>query len=82
VLLTQGAQTLYEVELSATPWRAWRATFLRPPARLTTVRNTPQLGRVGLVAATVHFRMGPARLHAWLRRIDRWIAYANSVIEE
>ena len=24
----------------------------------------------------------PARLHAWLRRIDDWIAYANSVVAE
>ena len=30
----------------------------------------------------ITFRTIPARLHAWLRRIDRWIAYANSVVEE
>jgi hypothetical protein len=24
----------------------------------------------------------PAQLPAWLGRIDRWIAYANSVVEE
>jgi hypothetical protein len=29
----------------------------------------------------ITFRTIPARLH-WLRRIDRWIAYANSVVEE
>jgi hypothetical protein len=75
--------TLYEVELSGSPSAAWRAAFLRPPARLTSVRGTPELGRVGIGAgATVHFRTVPARLHAWLRRIDRWIAYANSVVEE
>jgi hypothetical protein len=31
----------------------------------------------------VHFRTTPlCRLDAWLRRIDRWIAYANSIVEE
>jgi len=30
----------------------------------------------------VIFRTPPAQLEAWLRRIDAWIAYANSVIEE
>jgi hypothetical protein len=28
------------------------------------------------------FRTLPARAPAWLRRIDRWIAYANSVVAE
>jgi hypothetical protein len=28
------------------------------------------------------FRVAPPHLHAWLRRIDRWIAYANSIVEE
>jgi len=36
VTLTQGALTLYEVELSVVPSPAWRAAFLRPPAPLTT----------------------------------------------
>jgi hypothetical protein len=76
-------ETLYEVQLSESPSGAWRAAFLRPPDRLTSVRGTPELGRVGIgAAATVHFRTAPARLHAWLRRIDLWIAYANSVVEE
>jgi hypothetical protein len=30
----------------------------------------------------VTFRTIPAKLHTWLRRVDRWIAYANSVVEE
>jgi hypothetical protein len=60
----------------------WRAAFLRPPARLTTVRFTPEVGRVELNRHRVTFRTIPARLHAWLRRIDQWIAYANSVVEE
>jgi hypothetical protein len=82
VTLTQGAQTLYEITLSAVPSPEWRAAFLRPPARLTTARNTPDLGRLGLDGPRVTFRTIPARLHAWLRRIDRWIAYANSVVKE
>jgi hypothetical protein len=65
------------VELSATPSPAWRAAFLRPPARLTTVRTTPEVGRLELNGHRVTFRTIPARLHAWLRRIHRWIAYAN-----
>jgi hypothetical protein len=82
VTLTQGAQTLYEITLSGVPSPAWRAAFLQPPARLTTARTTPELGRLGVHGARVTFRTIPARLHAWLRRIDRWIAYANSVVEE
>jgi hypothetical protein len=74
--------TVYEVELSATLSPAWRAAFLRPPARLTAARTTPELGRLGLEGPRVTFRTIPARLHAWLRRIDRWIAYANSVVKE
>jgi hypothetical protein len=82
VPLNQGVQTLYVVELSARPSPVWRAAFLRPPARLTTVRFTPEVGRVELNRHRVTFRAIPARLHAWLRRIDQWIAYANSVVEE
>jgi hypothetical protein len=82
VTLPEGGQTLYEIELSATPSPAWRAAFLRPPARLITARGTPELGRLELDGARVTFRTIPARLHAWVRRIDRWIAYANSVVEE
>jgi hypothetical protein len=82
VTLADGVLTLYEVELSATPSRAWRAAFLRPPPKLLTSKSTPELGRLGLDGPRITFRTIPARLHAWLRRIDRWIAYANSVVEE
>jgi hypothetical protein len=82
VPLTQGLETLDVVELSATPSPAWRAAFLRPPVRLTSPRSTPEFGRVELTRHRVTFRTIPAKLHAWLRRIDRWIAYANSVVEE
>jgi hypothetical protein len=82
VPLTTGAQTLYEVELSAAPSPAWRAAFLRPPATLTTARYTPEFGGLGLDGARVTFRTTPPRLHAWLRRIDTWAEYANSVVEE
>ena len=81
VAFTEGALTLYEVELNAAPSRAWRAAFLHPPAALTA-KHTPELGRFEIHGPRVTFRTIPARLHAWLRRIDRWIAYANSVVEE
>ena len=32
--------------------------------------------------ATVIFRTSPPQLHQWLRWIDCWIAYANSVVAE
>ena len=75
-------QTLYEVALNQAPSRAWRAALLRPPEALTTPRRTPEIGRVELHGDRLTFRAPPARLHAWLRWLDRWIAYANSVIEE
>jgi hypothetical protein len=82
VLLTKkGAQTLYSVALSAAPSAAWRAAFLRPPPALTTVRYTPELGRLGFDGPRVSFRTTPPRLHEWLRRIDRWVEYANSVVQ-
>ncbi len=56
--------------------------FLRPPARLTTARYTPELGRLEMHGATVLFRTTSPRARFWLRRIDRWVQYANSVIEE
>jgi hypothetical protein len=37
---------------------------------------------LGLDEARVSFRTSPPHLHRWLRRIDRWIEYANSVVEE
>jgi hypothetical protein len=82
ITLTSAALTLYEVELSAAPSLAWRAAFLRPPPALTAARFTPELGRVGLDGTRVAFRTTPPHLHQWLRRIDRWVEYANSVVEE
>jgi hypothetical protein len=80
--LAKGSQTLYEVTLSAVPSLAWRAAFLRPPSALARSRLTPEAGRLGLEGARVTFRTTPPQLHLWLRRIDLWIGYANSVVEE
>jgi len=82
VPLLPGAETLYEVELSAVPSLAWRTAFLRPPSRLVGARSTPEMGRVGLAGSAVHFRTTPDHLEAWLYRIDGWIEYANSVAAE
>ena len=82
VPLLQGAETLYEVGLSGAPSSAWRVAFLRPPTRLVTARYSPEVGRVGLGGNAVHFRTTPDKLDAWLYRIDQWIAYANSVVED
>ena len=82
IALATPSQALYEVALSAIPSRVWRAAFLRPPSALMSTRFTPELGRLGLDGARVTFRTSPPHLHQWLRRIDRWIAYANSVVEE
>jgi hypothetical protein len=82
VTLTRDAQTtLYEIELSAAPSAVWRAAFLGPPIPLLTARHTPELGRVGVNGSRVSFHTVPAKLHVWLRRIDVWIAYANSVVQ-
>jgi hypothetical protein len=78
----EGRDTLYEVELWAAPSRQWRAAFLRPPPALITADRTPDVGRVAIHGATLHFRAAPRHPTAWLRRIDRWIAYANSVVAE
>jgi hypothetical protein len=75
-------QTLYEITLSAVPSVAWRAAFLRPPSTLTTARFTPESCGLGGDGTGVTFRATPLQLHQWVRRIDRWIAYANSVVEE
>jgi hypothetical protein len=78
----EGRDTLYELELTAVPSPAWRAAFLRPPSHLTGPKSTPDLGRLSVRDATVAFRTAPRRLEGWLRRIDRWIAYANSIVDE
>jgi hypothetical protein len=78
----EGRDALYELELTATPSLVWRAAFLRPPSHLTGPKSTPDVGRLYLQGATVYFRTEPRRLDGWLRRIDAWIGYANSVVEE
>jgi hypothetical protein len=64
------------------PSPQWRAAFLRPPPALITADRTPEVGRVAIHETILHFRTPPRHLAAWLRRIDRWIAYANSIVEE
>jgi len=76
------SQRLCEIELWAAPSPQWRAAFLRPPPSLITANRTPEVGRVAIHGATLHFRAAPRHLTAWLRRIDRWIGYANSLVEE
>jgi hypothetical protein len=78
----EGRDTLYEFDLWAAPSPEWRAAFVRPPPSLITADRTPEIGRVAIHGATVHFRTAPRHLDGWLRRIDRWIAYANSVVDE
>jgi hypothetical protein len=80
--LTTGSQTLYEVRLNAAPSLVWRAAFFRPRDALKTTRFTPELGRLGVDGLRLTFRTTPPQLHQWLRRIDQWIEYANSVVEE
>jgi hypothetical protein len=82
ISLTTGAQTLYEVRLSAAPSLAWRAAFFRLRDALKTTRFTPKLGRLVVDGTRLTFRTTPPQLHQWLRRIDQWIEYANSVAEE
>jgi hypothetical protein len=65
VPIVETGDALYEFELTAAPSRVWRAAFLRPPARLTGVRSTPDVGRVQLQGATVHFRAAPKRVTPW-----------------
>jgi hypothetical protein len=78
----EGQDTLYEFDLTAVPSPAWRAVFLRPPLALTTADHTPDIGRFAIHGRTVHFRAAFRHVGSWLRRIDRWIAYANSIVEE
>jgi hypothetical protein len=78
----EGRDTLYEVSLTAPPSPEWRAAFLRPHSRLISKGYTPDGGRVVVQSARDVFRTAPEELDGWLRRIDQWIAYANSVLEE
>ena len=77
-----GTESLFGVLLTAIPSPEWRAAFVRPPGRLTSARYAPDVGRVTVQKAGIQFRTAPAEVADWLRRIDRWIAYANSVVEE
>jgi hypothetical protein len=76
----EGRDALFEVELWVAPSPQWRAAFLRPPPALITTDRTPKLAASQSTGATLHFRTAPRHVGAWLRRIDRWIAYANSVV--
>jgi hypothetical protein len=78
----EGTESLFEVLLTAIPSAEWRVVFVRPPGRLTSILHAPDLGRVTVQKAAIQFRTAPAQVAGWLRRIDRWIAYANSVVEE
>jgi hypothetical protein len=48
------------------------------------VNRTPGLAesRCTRRPSPVHFRAAPGTLGGWLRRIDKWIADANSVLDE
>jgi hypothetical protein len=82
VTMLQDRDALYVVDLTRAPSFAWRAAFLRPPPRLTSKQRAADVGRVQVRGATIHFRTTPGRLAACVRRIDRWIDYANSVVAE
>jgi len=43
---------------------------------------TPDIGRVAIYGRTVHFGAAPQHRGDWLRGIDQWIGYANSIVEE
>lgn len=49
---------------------------------LISAERTPAVGRVAIHGATLHFRTAPRHFGGWLRRIDKWIGYANSIVEE
>jgi hypothetical protein len=78
----EGRDALYEVELLTAPSPQWRAAFLRLPLRLTGIQAAPDIWRLSVQGTLVHFRVAPARLDECLRRIDSWIAYANSIVAE
>ena len=58
----EGTETLFEVLLMAIPSAEWRAAFVRPPARLTSVRYAPDVGRVTVQKGAIHFRTAPLQL--------------------
>ena len=81
-VVIDGPDPLDEVELWRAPSPQWRAAFLRPPPALITADRTPEVGRVVTDGTTVHFGPAAPHLEGWLRRIDRWVAHANPVVEE
>jgi hypothetical protein len=48
----------------------------------TSAHYRPDVGGVGPNQATIQSQTTPARARFWLKRIDRRIAYANSVVDE
>ena len=68
-----GGGELYRADWAADSGSApeWRAVFVRPPGRLTSVRYAPDVGRVTVQNAGIHFRTTSGQLVEWLRRIDR-----------
>jgi hypothetical protein len=47
-----------------------------------TSEYTPDHGQLNVHGDRVTFRVAPVQLDGWLRSIDQWIAYANSIVEE
>jgi len=50
--------------------------------RLQRPHGTLDFGRLELRGSTVQFRTTPWQLAGWLRRLNRWIRYANSVVAD
>ena len=61
------------------PGRGPRRRAMTKKVRLRRLRS---VGGVGLNQATIQSQTTPARARFWLKRIDRRIAYANSVVDE
>jgi hypothetical protein len=84
IVVTSWRQECLEVR-PVRPYLAYPAPSPNGAAFLpftATGDRAPEVDRVSLHYATMHFRAAPRDLEAWLRRIDSWIAYANSVVEE
>jgi hypothetical protein len=45
---------------------------------MTTADHTQKLAASAVHGSPVHYRAAPQHRGDWLRRIDQWIAYANS----
>jgi hypothetical protein len=78
----EGRDTLYEFDLTAAPSPGVACRLSSATSRLTTADYTPDIGRVAIHGRTMHFRAAPRHRGDWLRRIDEWISYAHSVVEE